>query len=83
MDEYLALLIPVVLGMLLLCVGYSYRDYSSGVASITLGMLLMLGTAAVKILATHLSRRTSFHCWFVRNPARQCRTSLVNSDASV
>lgn len=50
MDEYLTLLIPVVLGMLLLCVGYSYRDYSSGVASITLGMLLMLGTAAIKIL---------------------------------
>lgn len=51
MDEYLTLLIPVVLGMLLLCVGFSYRDFSSGVASITLGMLLMLGTAMLKILA--------------------------------
>jgi hypothetical protein len=36
--------------MLLLCVGFSYREYRSGVASITLGMLLMLGTAAFKIL---------------------------------
>jgi hypothetical protein len=51
MDEYFSLLIPVVVGMLLLCVGYSYREYSSGVMSITLGMLLMLGTAAFKILA--------------------------------
>ncbi|WP_165869858.1 hypothetical protein [Pseudomonas sp. LS-2] len=50
MDEYFSLLIPVVVGMLLLCVGFSYREYRSGVASITLGMLLMLGTAAVQIL---------------------------------
>jgi hypothetical protein len=50
MDEYLTILIPVVIGMLLLCVGFSYRDSRSGVASITLGMLLMLGTAAFKIL---------------------------------
>ena len=50
MDEYFSLLIPVVVGMLLLCVGFSYREYRSGVASITLRMLLMLGTAAVQIL---------------------------------
>jgi hypothetical protein len=50
MDEYLSLLIPVVIGMLLLCVGFSYRDYRSGVASITAGMVLMLGTVAFKIL---------------------------------
>ncbi len=50
MDEYFALLIPVVLGMLLLCVGFSYREYSTGMMSITLGMLLMLGTVAFKIL---------------------------------
>jgi hypothetical protein len=36
--------------MLLLCIGFSYREYRSGVASITLGMLLMLGTAAVQIM---------------------------------
>ncbi|MDE1197291.1 MAG: hypothetical protein PW896_19530 [Pseudomonas sp.] len=50
MDEYFSLLIPVVVGMLLLCIGFSYREYRSGVASITLGMLLMLGTAAVQIM---------------------------------
>ncbi|MFK3969416.1 hypothetical protein ACI2KS_01615 [Pseudomonas sp. NPDC087358] len=50
MDEYFSLLIPVVVGMLLLCIGFSYREYRSGVMSITLGMVLMLGTAAFKIL---------------------------------
>jgi hypothetical protein len=50
MDEYFSLLIPVVVGMLLLCIGFSYREYRSGVASITLGMLMMLGTAAVQIM---------------------------------
>ncbi|WP_447651605.1 hypothetical protein [Pseudomonas abietaniphila] len=50
MDEYFSLLIPIVVGMLLLCIGFSYREYRSGVASITLGMLLMLGTAAVQIM---------------------------------
>lgn len=50
MDEFFSLLIPVVIGMLLLCVGFSYRDHGSGVTSITLGMVLMLGTVAFKIL---------------------------------
>jgi hypothetical protein len=50
MDDYFSILIPVVIGMLMLCVGFSYREYRSGIASITLGMVLMLGTAAVHIL---------------------------------
>jgi hypothetical protein len=50
MNAFYAMLLPITIGMLLLCVGYSYRERGSGVFMIWVGMLLILGTIGFKIL---------------------------------
>ena len=50
MDAFPAMLIPVVFGMLLLCIGFSYQERSSGVFMIWVGMFLIIGTIGFKII---------------------------------
>jgi len=50
MDAFQSMLLPVVIGMLLLCVGYSYQERGAGVFSIWLGIVSILGTVGFKIL---------------------------------
>lgn len=46
-----AMLIPIVSGMILLAVGFNFRDKNIGVFVMWLGMLLILGTMVYKIFA--------------------------------
>jgi hypothetical protein len=50
MNTFFALLLPVIGGMLLLCIGYSYQERPVGVLMIWLGMMSLIGTACFKIL---------------------------------
>jgi len=50
MDAFFTLLLPVIGGMLLLCIGYSYQERPAGVLMIWLGMMSLIGTACWKIL---------------------------------
>ena len=50
MSAFFTLLLPVLGGMLLLCVGYSYQERPLGVLMIWLGMMSLIGTACWKIL---------------------------------
>ena len=46
-----AMLLPIVSGMILLALGFNFRERNIGVFSIWAGMLLILGTVVYKILA--------------------------------
>lgn len=50
MDAFHSMLIPIVTGMLLLCVGYSYRERGFGVLMIWVGMIVIIGTTCYKII---------------------------------
>ena len=50
MDPVISLLFPLLTGMLLLCVGYSYQERTIGVFILWLGVICILGTATLKIL---------------------------------
>ncbi|MGV8917609.1 MAG: hypothetical protein ACOH2R_07395 [Pseudomonas sp.] len=50
MHPFWSLLIPLIAGMILLCIGYSYQERSSGVFILWLGMICIIGTATWKIL---------------------------------
>jgi 1,4-dihydroxy-2-naphthoate octaprenyltransferase len=50
MDPIHSMLIPILAGMLLLCVGYSYQERDAGVFVLWLGILCILGTVGYKIL---------------------------------
>jgi hypothetical protein len=50
MDPIHSMLIPILAGMLLLCVGYSYQERGIGVFVLWLGMLCIMGTVGYKIL---------------------------------
>ncbi|MCS3468430.1 hypothetical protein M2401_002157 [Pseudomonas sp. JUb42] len=50
MDAFHSMLIPIVFGMLLLCVGFSYQERGSGVFMIWIGMFFIIGTIGFKII---------------------------------
>lgn len=50
MDPVHSMLIPILVGMLLLCVGFTYQERAVGVFLLWLGMLCILGTVGYKIL---------------------------------
>ncbi|WP_185015439.1 hypothetical protein [Pseudomonas brassicacearum] len=45
------MLIPILSGMILLAIGFNFRDKNAGVFSMWIGMLLILATVIYKILA--------------------------------
>jgi hypothetical protein len=46
-----AMLIPILTGMILLAVGFNFRDKNLGVFAMWIGMLTILATVVFKILA--------------------------------
>lgn len=50
MDPVHSMLIPILAGMLLLCVGFTYQERGVGVFLLWLGMVCILGTVVYKIL---------------------------------
>ena len=53
MSAFHSIMIPIVCGMLLLTIGFNFRERSSGVGVLMIwcGMLLIFGTIVFKILA--------------------------------
>jgi hypothetical protein len=51
MSTFHAMLIPILAGMLLLAVGFNFRDKNAGVFAMWIGMLTILATVVIKILA--------------------------------
>lgn len=51
MSSFHAMLIPILTGMILLAIGYNFRDKNAGIFAMWIGMLTILGTVVFKILA--------------------------------
>ena len=51
MSSFHAMLILILIGMIMLAVGFNFRDKPLGVFGMWVGMLLILGTVVFKILA--------------------------------
>ncbi len=51
MQSFHAMLIPILIGMILLAIGYNFRDKNAGIFAMWVGMLTILGTVVFKILA--------------------------------
>lgn len=51
MSAFHAILIPILTGMILLAVGFNFRDKNLGVFGMWIGMLLILATIVYRILA--------------------------------
>lgn len=51
MSAFNSMLIPILAGMILLAIGYNFRDKNAGILSMWIGMLLILATVVYKILA--------------------------------
>ncbi|MHC8305165.1 hypothetical protein [Pseudomonas sp. PB3P13] len=51
MSSFHAMLIPILTGMILLAIGYNFRDKNAGIFAMWVGMLTILGTVVFKILA--------------------------------
>ncbi|MFJ2364337.1 hypothetical protein ACIPIN_11645 [Pseudomonas sp. NPDC087697] len=51
MSVFNSMLIPILSGMILLAIGFNFRDKNAGVFSMWIGMLLILATVIYKILA--------------------------------
>ncbi|MBH3423620.1 MULTISPECIES: hypothetical protein [Pseudomonas] len=51
MSAFHAMLIPILAGMILLAVGFNFRDKNLGVFGMWIGMLLILATIVYRILA--------------------------------
>ncbi|MGY2290032.1 hypothetical protein ACW9H6_09140 [Pseudomonas sp. SDO528_S397] len=51
MSAFHSMLIPILAGMILLAIGFNFRDKNLGVFAMWVGMLLILGTVVYKILA--------------------------------
>jgi hypothetical protein len=51
MSTFHAMLIPILAGMLLLAVGFNFRDKNVGVFAMWIGMLTIFATVVIKILA--------------------------------
>ncbi|MBV4484353.1 hypothetical protein HU727_001980 [Pseudomonas sp. SWRI153] len=51
MSSFHAMLVPILTGMILLAVGFNFRDKNVGVFAMWVGMLTILATVIYKILA--------------------------------
>jgi hypothetical protein len=51
MSSFHAMLIPILAGMIMLAIGFNFRDKNLGVFAMWIGMLTILATVVVKILA--------------------------------
>lgn len=51
LQSFNAMLIPILTGMILLAIGYNFRDKNAGIFAMWVGMLTILGTVVFKILA--------------------------------
>ncbi|MGN8278632.1 hypothetical protein ACLEJQ_09755 [Pseudomonas sp. SMV71] len=51
MSAFHAMLVPIIAGMILLAIGFNFRDKGVGVFAMWIGMLLILATVVFKILA--------------------------------
>ncbi|MBH8612480.1 hypothetical protein I4N56_017300 [Pseudomonas mohnii] len=51
LSSFHAMLIPILTGMILLAIGFNFRDKNLGVFAMWIGMLTILATAVFKILA--------------------------------
>ncbi|MFW0758437.1 hypothetical protein ACN1C3_27605 [Pseudomonas sp. H11T01] len=51
MSAFHSMLIPILAGMILLAIGFNFRDKNAGIFSMWIGMLLILATVVFKILA--------------------------------
>ena len=50
MSSLNAMLVPIIAGMILLAIGFNFRDKNVGVFTMWIGMLLILATVVFKIL---------------------------------
>jgi hypothetical protein len=51
MSSFHAMLIPILAGMIILAIGFNFRDKNMGVFAMWIGMLTILATVVFKILA--------------------------------
>ncbi|CAI8863649.1 Magnesium transporter [Pseudomonas sp. IT-P291] len=51
MSTFHAMLVPILAGMIMLAVGFNFRDKNAGVFGMWIGMLTILATVVIKILA--------------------------------
>jgi hypothetical protein len=51
MSSFHAMLVPILSGMIMLAVGFNFRDKNVGVFVMWVGMLMILATVIYKILA--------------------------------
>ena len=51
MSSFNAMLVPIIAGMILLAIGFNFRDKNVGVFAMWIGMLLILATVLFKILS--------------------------------
>ena len=51
LSSFHALLVPILAGMLMLAIGFNFRDKNAGVFAMWIGMLTIFGTVIFKILA--------------------------------
>ncbi|WP_185045099.1 hypothetical protein [Pseudomonas brassicacearum] len=51
MSSFHAMLIPILVGMIMLAIGFNFRDKNAGVLAMWIGMLIIFGTVIFKILA--------------------------------
>ena len=49
MSSFNAMLVPIIAGMILLAIGFNFRDKNVGVFAMWIGMLLILATVVIKI----------------------------------
>ena len=51
LSSFHAMLVPILAGMLMLAIGFNFRDKNAGVFAMWVGMLMILATVVYKILA--------------------------------
>ncbi|MHC8295156.1 MULTISPECIES: hypothetical protein [Pseudomonas] len=51
LSSFHAMLIPILSGMIMLAIGFNFRDKNIGVFAMWIGMLMILATVIFKILA--------------------------------
>jgi hypothetical protein len=51
LSSFHAMLIPILSGMIMLAIGFNFRDKNAGVFAMWVGMLMILATVIYKILA--------------------------------
>jgi len=51
MSSFSAMLVPIIAGMILLAIGFNFRDKNVGVFAMWIGMLLILITVLFRIMA--------------------------------